>query len=151
VDDLLRTMIIMAYFSRLGVDTRLNRLIPFARTELYAEYGDALVPRDGTHAFSPTVPFQAAGYDAEIVDLVRRHPRVFPEFYSFATDDYAEKSALVEGVGDFMHHVEWPSAPTIARREVRTVAGGAVSAAVVRGSAPCASRREAPAAVEQRR
>jgi radical SAM superfamily enzyme YgiQ (UPF0313 family) len=58
VDDLLRTMIIMAYFSRLGVDTRLNRLIPFARTELYAEYGDALVPRDGTHAFSPTVPFQ---------------------------------------------------------------------------------------------
>ena len=113
VEDLLNTLLLMVYLSRLGVDTRLNRLVPFAQTPLYAEYGDQLVWRDEWDSYSDTVPFQAAGYRREIMDIIRSHPGAFPEFYWFPSANHAEKCGLVDRFNAHVHGSEWPaSAPS---------------------------------------
>ncbi len=108
VEDLLKTLLLAVYFSHLGVDTRLNRLVPFALTPLFAEYGDRLVWRDVWDSYSIAVPFQTTGYRSEIVDLIREHPNAFPEFYWFPTGNHPEKCGLVERFNEHVHGIEWP-------------------------------------------
>lgn len=107
-EDLLKTLLLMVYLSHLGSDTRLNRLVPFALTPLFAEYGDRLVWRDVWDSYSIAVPFQTTGYRGEIVDLIRKHPNAFPEFYWFPTGNHPEKCGLVERFNEHVHGIEWP-------------------------------------------
>jgi anaerobic magnesium-protoporphyrin IX monomethyl ester cyclase len=108
VEDLLKTLLLTVYLSHLGADTRLNRLVPFALTPLFAEYGGRLVWQDIWDSYSIAVPFQTTGYRSEIVDLIREHPSVFPEFYWFPTSNHPEKCGLVERFNEHVHGIEWP-------------------------------------------
>ena len=108
VEDILKTLLLMVYLSHLGVDTRLNRLVPFALTPLYEEYGEQLVWRAGWDSYSASVPFQVTGCRQEIVDIIRGHPRAFPEFYWFPSAGHAEKCDLVDRFNVHVHGAEWP-------------------------------------------
>lgn len=109
VEDLMKTLLLMVYLSHLGVDTRLNRLVPFALTPLYAEYGDQIVWRDVWDYYSNSVPFEASGYPREIVDIIRGRPGTFPEFYWFPSANHSEKRGLVERFNAHVHGAEWPA------------------------------------------
>ncbi len=93
--DLIETMLLMVYLSRIGVDTRLNRLAPFPLAPLCREHGATLVEYPEDRAASPLEPFETSILPRDVGALVRRHPRLFPEFYWFGSGDLAEKGRLV--------------------------------------------------------
>jgi anaerobic magnesium-protoporphyrin IX monomethyl ester cyclase len=106
-EDLLRTLLLMVYMSQLGVDTRLNRLAPFALSPIYTQYAAELQWVEPDGHVSPVDPFQAGCLGEDMVDLIRRFPKVFPSFYRLPTDDLAGKTDLVR---DLEHHwrvAEW--------------------------------------------
>jgi anaerobic magnesium-protoporphyrin IX monomethyl ester cyclase len=107
-DDLLKTLLLMVYLSQMGIDTRLNRLAPFALTPLYSEYGDRLICFEELYTFSPGDPFQAQTHRGEIRDLIREFPSVFPEFLWFPADRLAEKSRLIESLSSHWYRPDWP-------------------------------------------
>jgi anaerobic magnesium-protoporphyrin IX monomethyl ester cyclase len=116
-EDLLRTMLSMIYVSQIGADVRLNRIVPFALTPLYKEYGDRLLWIEERNSSSAADPFQAIGYQKEVCDLIKELPEVFPEFYWFSTDWLKEKVRLVESLERHRHLVNWPvGLETVAER-----------------------------------
>ncbi|MFH1999754.1 MAG: hypothetical protein ABIK28_08740, partial [Planctomycetota bacterium] len=89
----------------IGVDARLNRLLPFARSPLYREYRDRLIPCD---ALMVTDPFLTATGGNGFDDMARQYPFVFPEHYWFPTRDLDAKRALVESFRRYGRVEEWP-------------------------------------------
>lgn len=94
-EDLVQTLLVMVYLSRIGVDARLNRLAPFPLAPIYREFGSSLVERLDERIASPLEPFEPSTLPADVRDLVRSHPNLFPEFYWFASEALEEKAALV--------------------------------------------------------
>ncbi len=109
-EDLARTLLLAVYLSQIGVDSRLNRLAPFPLMPLYREFGERLDWREDDVPASGAEPFRAAGYPAEVMDLIRRHPRIFPSFYCLPTEDVEGKSALVRSLGRYWQASPWPTA-----------------------------------------
>ncbi len=96
--DLLQTLLLMVYLSQMGVDTRLNRLTPFAMAPLYREYRGRLIDVEEPYAVSRGDPFRERPYRNEIRDLIAAFPDVFPEFRWFPADRLTEKGRLVESL-----------------------------------------------------
>lgn len=107
-EDLLRTLYLAVYLSQVGVDVRLNRLVPFALTPLYREYGDRLVLNDAWRSASAMDPFDAGRCCGEVRELVTSMPRLFPEYYWFQTDRLREKSEIVCAIDRYRHVQQWP-------------------------------------------
>lgn len=118
-DDLHKTILLAVYLSQIGVDVRLNRLAPFALSPLYDEYRDRLIWCDEQHSFPVLDPFQAGGYPGEIMELIRKLPRVFPSFYWFPADRLKEKSRLVERLGHHWHAAGWRARDETLREQCR--------------------------------
>jgi radical SAM superfamily enzyme YgiQ (UPF0313 family) len=106
-DDLTDTLLLMLYLSQVGVDCRLSRLAPFPLMPLYEEYGDTITwcAERGSHP--GRLPFDTTGYPARVVELIRQHPKIFPSFYCFATDHFAEKARRVAALGSFWQTTSW--------------------------------------------
>lgn len=122
-DDLLKTLLLMVYLSQMGVDTRLNRLAPFALTPLYREYGNRLIYFEKSYAFSPGDPFQSQSHRSDIRDLIRGFPSVFPEFSWFPAERLAEKGRLIEALNSQWYKQDWP--PSQAQLSSSTKLGSA--------------------------
>lgn len=105
--DLTETLLLATYLSQIGVDCRLNRLAPFPLMPLFAEYGDRIESLEPNGARSATEPFQTAGYPAEVADLVRQFPRVFPSFYRFPTEGFERKQQAVNSLGRYWMETGW--------------------------------------------
>jgi anaerobic magnesium-protoporphyrin IX monomethyl ester cyclase len=96
--DLVKTLLFMVYLSQIGVDTRLNRLAPFALAPLYEQYRDRMSWFDEPGPFPSTQPFRTQFFGADVAGLVRDFPAVFPGFYWFPVDELAERSELVRSL-----------------------------------------------------
>lgn len=109
VEDVAQTLLLMVYLSQVGVDTRLNRLAPFALAPLFKEYGDRLVRLQGKRSASPKEPFEASVLPPEARDLIAKHPRIFPEFFWFGCERFDEKMQMVNLLDRHWHTPEWPA------------------------------------------
>ncbi len=105
--NLVETLLLMVYLSRLGVDTRLNRLAPFPLAPICREFGGGLVEYPEERAASPLEPFEIASLPPRARELVRRHPRLFPEFYWFASDGLPERGRMVAALDRHWHTESW--------------------------------------------
>jgi anaerobic magnesium-protoporphyrin IX monomethyl ester cyclase len=106
-EDLTDTLLLMLYLSQVGVDCRLSRLAPFPLMPLYEEYGDSITWCAERGSYTGRQPFELAGYPPRVVELVRQYPKIFPSFYCFATDQFAEKTKRVAALGSFWQTAEW--------------------------------------------
>jgi anaerobic magnesium-protoporphyrin IX monomethyl ester cyclase len=109
VEDVAQTLLLMVYLSQVGVDTRLNRLAPFALAPLFKEFGDRLVRLQGKRSASPKEPFEASVLPAGARELIAKHPRVFPEFFWFGCERLDEKMQMVKLLDRHWHTPEWPA------------------------------------------
>jgi len=106
-DDLVQTLLVMVYLSRIGVDTRLNRLAPFPLAPVYEEFGSSLVDFPGEGIASPLEPFELSTLPAGVRELVKRYPNLFPEFYWFDSGNLKEKAAMIASLDRHWHADGW--------------------------------------------
>jgi anaerobic magnesium-protoporphyrin IX monomethyl ester cyclase len=106
-EDLTDTLLLMLYLSQIGVDCRLSRLAPFPLMPLYQEYGDSITWCAERGSRTGRQPFEVAGYPPRVVELIRQHPKIFPSFYCFTTDGFAEKTRRVAALGSFWQTDDW--------------------------------------------
>lgn len=117
VADMTRTILLMVYLSQIGVDCRLNRLAPFALTELYGIFKERLVYPDRKYVSSTTDPFQLWNYKREIIELVAARPDVFPEFYWLPTEEMEQKIRMIDSLNRHSHVLDlsWGESITCAQ------------------------------------
>lgn len=97
------TLLVMVYLSRLGADTRLNRLAPFPLAPLYREYRSRLVDLVDERAVSPFEPFEIRALPAGVQGLVKRSPDLFPQFYRFPSEELEEKGRMAAALDRHWH------------------------------------------------
>ena len=105
--DLTETLLLATYLSQIGVDCRLNRLAPFPLMPLFAEYGGDIEWVEPNGSRPGREAFNMAGYPAEVADLVRRFPKIFPSFYRFPTEGFEWKRRAVDSLGRYWMETGW--------------------------------------------
>jgi anaerobic magnesium-protoporphyrin IX monomethyl ester cyclase len=101
--DLVQTLLVMVYLSRIGVDTRLNRLAPFPLAPIYEEFGSSLVDFLDEGIASPLEPFELSALPADVCGLVKSYPNLFPEFFWFDSGNLKEKAAMIASLDRHWH------------------------------------------------
>jgi len=94
--DFYETLLLMAYLVAHGVSVKANVLTPLPFSALYAKYADSMrfLPD-----YSPQL--HLAGYEShpELVELICKHPRIFPCFYLYESDMLTQKYDLLRNMG----------------------------------------------------
>lgn len=96
LEDLVQTLLLMAYMQGIGAITPLTLLAPLPRSVLYASHRDTLRIDPRLFAYNFMSGFTFGQSDRRVLDLVHTHRDLFPSFYTFATKDADLKLPLVE-------------------------------------------------------
>ena len=104
--DLKQTVQMLFYLRELGCDVSLSLLSPLPLSSLYEEGKYALILRDALQSSVVSSRFYIAdntglrdAKPAPLVDLIRRHPEIFPGFYTFKDDLFDEKLSYLYSMG----------------------------------------------------
>jgi radical SAM superfamily enzyme YgiQ (UPF0313 family) len=119
-NDFYETLLLMAYLASHDISVKANVLTPLPYSAIFREYGDSM-------CFYPDYSPQLylAGYESrnEFVDLIRKHPRIFPCFYLYQSDNLTQKYDMLREMKLSPEHIwniwELMRAP-VPRREVTT-------------------------------
>lgn len=91
-NDFYDTLLLMGYLASHDISVKANVLTPLPFSAMFREYGDRLcfLPE-----YSPQL--YLAGYESrdEFVNLIRKHPRIFPGFYLYQSDTLTQKYDLL--------------------------------------------------------
>ncbi len=100
--DFYETLLLMAHLVAHGVSVKANVLTPLPFSAMFYKYAD-------TMCFLPDYSPQLhlAGYESrpELVDLIRKHPRIFPCFYLYESDTLTQKYDLLRDMGLSPEHI----------------------------------------------
>lgn len=91
MDDFHETLTFFKYISGVASNTYLFSVNPFPLSELYRQYGKHI-------EFTEEWGREMGGLaKKEIMDLVKKHPRIFPGFYHYVQEGFAEKVKILRG------------------------------------------------------
>jgi len=102
MNDFFMTIALMGKIAELGADIKILCLMPTPLSSLYQEFGHRL-------GFDPYIATNTiySGYDRKtdkqeeaksldlLLDLIRNHPRLFPDFYYYASDTFDQKRSMM--------------------------------------------------------
>jgi radical SAM superfamily enzyme YgiQ (UPF0313 family) len=106
MDDLKETAHLLFYLQDLGCDTSLALLSPLPLSRLYEEKKYDLVFRDDLQSsvvssrfYLPDSKTLRNGKPKKLVDLIQKHPEIFPWFYTFKDNLFEEKLNYLYSMG----------------------------------------------------
>lgn len=106
LDDLRETVLLALYLKELACDVSLALVSPLPMSTLYKQWGHTLVLRQdvqssvvSSRVLSEASSRSVSGKPPRLVELIRRHPDVFPGFYVFQDVKFDEKLELLRSHG----------------------------------------------------
>lgn len=106
LEDLKETVLLLFYLIDLGCDASLALLSPLPLSRLYGEKKDTLILREelqssvvSSRCFRPGGESLLDGKPSRQVEMIRRHPDVFPGFYIFEDPQFERKLAYLHSMG----------------------------------------------------